>query len=98
MTPTLFVTGGVDSVDHQSGTVTLWLLGFDGLHTTSAAGLPDWMLRPDAKFQAQLDEESYRRQELSRAVWSEIEQQELGDLNEDEVLGVLDGLLGVGER
>jgi hypothetical protein len=83
----------VEAVDEATGTITLWLVGFMGLHTVRLADeMPDWMREAGAVFEGEISEESYRAQDLRGATWANIERQPFADLSEDEVLAEIDRL------
>jgi hypothetical protein len=87
----LFVTGGVEDIDAQNETITVWINGFSGLHKTQIADeMPGWMLRPGATFRAEISEESFRQQSLDGVTWAYIMPQEHTYLTEDELLDRLD--------
>jgi hypothetical protein len=59
------VSGGVEAVDEAGGTITLWLVGFTGLHTMRLAEeMPDWMREAGAVFVGEISEENYLAQDL----------------------------------
>lgn len=87
----LDVTGGVESVNAQEGTITLWLNGFPGLQTTPIADpMPGWMLRPGVSFRAEINQDHFRRQSVEGVTWFNIVPQEYTYLDEDELIDELD--------
>lgn len=53
-----FLSGVVDSIDAEQGTITLWMEGFDELQTVRIApSMPGWMLRPNAAFRTKILED-----------------------------------------
>ena len=87
----LDVTGGVEEVNAQDGTITLWLNGFPGLQTVPITdAMPGWMLRPGAAFKAQIPQEHFPRQSLEDVAWFNIVPQEYTYLNDEELIDELD--------
>jgi len=89
------VTGGIEGVQAEDGTVTVWLTGFNGVHTTPITDeMPGWMLRPGACFQARIPEENLRRGSLEGVVWLHVSAQPYTYLDEEKLLGQLLARLG----
>ena len=50
-----FISGVVDSVNAEQGTITLWMKDFDELQTVQIIpAMPGWMLRPEAAFRTKI--------------------------------------------
>lgn len=53
-----FLSGIVDSVNAEQGTITLWLEGFHELQTVQIVpSMPGWMLRPSAAFRTKIPDD-----------------------------------------
>src|SRR5579859_3837344 len=51
------LSGVVDSINAEEGTITLWMEGFEELQTVQIApSMPGWMLRPGAAFRTKIPE------------------------------------------
>jgi len=49
------LSGVVDSINAEEGTITLWMEGFEELQTVQiAASMPGWMLRPGVAFRTKI--------------------------------------------
>lgn len=87
----LDVTGGVEEVNTQEDSLTLWLNGFPRLQTVPIVDvMPGWMLRPGAAFKAQIPQEHFQQQSLENVTWFNIVPQEYTYLSEDELIDELD--------
>ena len=83
----VLVTGGVETVDADRRTISVWLSGFRGFHTTPITDeMPGWMLRPGACFRAHIPEENLRRQSLDDVAWVRVSAQAYTYLEEDKLL------------
>jgi hypothetical protein len=91
----VLVTGGVEGVDGANGYVTVWLTGFNGVHTTPITDeMPGWMLRPGACFQAHIPEDNLRRGNLEGVEWVHVSAQPYTYLDEEKLLERLSARLG----
>lgn len=84
------ISGVVDSVQAEQGTITLWISGFDELQTVPIDSLmPGWMLRSDVAFRAKIPYECERQRSLEGVVWGNIEPQQHTYLDEQELIDEL---------
>ncbi len=84
---TIFVHGGVEAIDTEADTITIWLNGFTGYHVTPVtADMPPWMLRRGAAFFAEIPEDNWRRRKLDGVVWLNVIPNPYGHMDEDEIL------------
>jgi hypothetical protein len=90
----VLVSGGIEEVDAEEGTVTMWLTGFKGFHSTPITDeMPGWMLRPGACFRAHIPEANLRRGDLEDAEWARISAQPYTYLDEERLLNLLSARL-----
>jgi len=90
----VLVNGGIEEVHAEESTVTVWLTGFKGFHTTPITDeMPGWMLRPGACFRAHIPEENLRRGNLEDVEWARISAQPYTYLDEEKLLELLSARL-----
>jgi hypothetical protein len=89
------ITGVVDSVDAESGQITLWLDGFDTLQTVPIVPvMPGWLLRPEAAFRTSIPRSCVRQRTLANNTsWGFFYAQEYVYLSEEEAFAELVHLL-----
>jgi hypothetical protein len=64
--PTWKMHGEVESVDNDNGLITLWLETHDGVYTVPiTADMPDWLLRPGAKFITAIPRKNVREKRIT---------------------------------
>ncbi len=91
-----FLSGIVDSINAEQGTITLWMEGFDELQTVQIApSMPGWMLRPGAAFRTKtpgdyIEEGRIRPDNID---WGIFRPQPYTYMNEEELLIELSNLL-----
>ncbi len=79
-------TGVVDSVDPESGTITLWISDFDELQTVPVSpSMPGWLLRPETAFRTFIPRECVRKRSLSHLYSGKFQPQDYTYLNEEEL-------------
>lgn len=78
------ISGVVEQVDAEQGTITLWMSGFDALQTVPIdPQMPGWMLRPEAAFRARIPYACEYNRSLEAVVWGRITPQEYTYLSEE---------------
>ncbi len=78
------ISGVVEQVDAEQGTITLWMSGFDELQTVPIdPQMPGWMLRPEAAFRARIPYTCEYNRSLEAVVWERITPQEYTYLSEE---------------
>ncbi len=78
------MSGVVEQVDAEQGTITLWMNGFDELQTVPIdPRMPGWMLRPEAAFRAYIPYACKRNRNLAGVVWGRIVPQQYTYLDEE---------------
>ena len=84
-----FVSGVVDAINTEEGTIRLWIDGFDELQTVPIApSMPGWLLRPNAAFFTKIPEK-YRAQrhiEPQACAWGTFYPQPYVYMTEEELL------------
>jgi hypothetical protein len=91
------ISGVVDSVQADQGTITLWISGFDDLQTVPIDSLmPGWMLRPETPFRAKIPFANKRRRSLADVVWGSFTPQQHTYLAEHELVQALSHIFGSG--
>ena len=96
-----FLSGIVDSVNAEQGTITLWLEGFGELQTVQIVpSMPGWMLRPGAALRTKIPV-SYVKDGIidpTNADWSIFRPQPYTYMSEEELLRELSNLLHEDDR
>lgn len=90
-----WLTGGfVESVDAESGTITLWLNSFHEAQTVPiTAIMPGWLLRPDVMFDTRIPRMCVRQRSLANVSWGGIYPGVYTYLSEVELLNGLHDIL-----
>jgi hypothetical protein len=87
------ISGVVEQVDAEQGTITLWMSGFDALQTVPIdPQMPGWMLRPEAAFRARIPYACEYNRSLEAVVWGRIMPQEYTYLSEEALVARLTDL------
>jgi len=88
--PTWIISGIVDQVNVIQGTITLWLDGFDKLHTVPITpAMPGWLLQPEAAFRTKIPYSCEEQRDLQDVIWEEFTPQEYTHLSDDELFAQL---------
>jgi len=91
-----FLSGIVDSINAEQGTITLWLEGFHTLQTVQITTLmPGWMLRPGAAFRTKVPDGYIDEGKIDPATtdWGFFRPQPYTYMSEEELLEELSNLL-----
>ncbi len=91
-----FLSGIVDSVNAEQGTITLWLEGFHELQTVQIApSMPGWMLRPGAAFRTKISDGYIDEGKIDPDTtdWGTFRPQPYTYMSEEELLEELSNLL-----
>ncbi len=81
------ISGIVESVQAEQGTITLWMNGFDDLQTISIDPLmPGWLLRPEAAFRAKIPFINKRKRTLEHVIWGSFTPQQYTYRSETELV------------
>ncbi|MBX0328584.1 SAM-dependent methyltransferase [Oscillochloris sp. ZM17-4] len=81
------ISGIVESVQAEQGTITLWMSGFDDLQTVPIDPLmPGWLLRPEAAFRAKIPFINKRRRTLEHVIWGSFTPQQYTYRSETELV------------
>jgi hypothetical protein len=83
------ISGIVDSIDAEHGTITFWLEGFRDLQTVQIVPtIPGWMLRPEAAFRTKIPRHYVKqgRIDSESADWGAFRPQPYAYMNEEELL------------
>lgn len=85
------ISGVVDSLDVENGTITLWMDGFDDLQTVPIVPvMPGWLLRPETNFRTSIPRACVRRRTLNNNTsWGFFYPQDYTYLNEEELFDQL---------
>lgn len=86
------LSGSVDSIDAEQGTITLWMEGFDELQTVRIVpSMPGWMLRPDAAFDTKIPRAYVRKDGIDpdSIDWGTFQPHPYTYLSEEELLDEL---------
>lgn len=87
---TWVISGVVDTVNANAGTITFWLDGFDKLQTVPITpAMPGWMLRPETAFRTKIPRECVQKRSLQDVVWGKFTPQNYTYLSEDELFDQL---------
>lgn len=90
------LSGIVDNINAERGTITLWLEGFDELQTVEIVpSMPGWMLRSGAAFRTKIPVEYVKAGRIApgNIDWGIFRPQPYTYMSEEEVLTELSGLL-----
>lgn len=89
------ISGVVDSVQAEQGTITLWMSGFDELQTVPIDPLmPGWLLRPEVAFRAKIPFSNKRKRTLDDVVWNAFTPQQYTYRDERELVQKLGLVFG----
>lgn len=81
------ISGIVESVQAEQGTITLWMSGFDDLQTVPIDPLmPGWLLRPEAAFRAKIPFINKRKRTLEHVIWGSFAPQQYTYRSETELV------------
>lgn len=86
------LSGVVDSIAAEEGTITLWMEGFEELQTVQiAASMPGWMLRPGAAFRTKIPEDFVEEGNIDRENidWGIFHPQPYTYMDQEELFGEL---------
>jgi hypothetical protein len=85
------ISGVVDSLDVESGTITLWVDGFGDLQTVPIIPvMPGWLLRPETNFRTSIPRACVRRRSLkNNTSWGYFYPQDYTYLSEEELFDQL---------
>lgn len=89
------ISGVVDSVQADQGTMILWISGFDDLQTVPIDPLmPGWLLRPEVSFRAKIPFNNKRKRTLEGVIWNDFTPQQYTYLDEASILRNLGSIFG----
>ncbi len=91
-----FVSGIVDSIHTDEGTITLWVKGFEELQTMRiTSSMPGWMLRPDVSFRTEIPRKYIKHGAIdaNSTAWGTFRPQPYTYLSEEELLEKFASLL-----
>jgi hypothetical protein len=91
-----FLSGIVDNVNAEQGTITLWLEGFHELQTVQITpSMPGWMLRPSAAFRTKIPDGYVDEGKIDPDTtdWGTFRPQPYTYMSEEELLEELSNLL-----
>lgn len=95
------LSGVVNSINAEEGTITLWMEGFDDLQTVQiTSSMPGWMLRPGAAFRTKIPRE-YVKDGFIRPDtidWGIFHAQTYTYMTEEELLAELSNILQEDDR
>lgn len=86
------LSGSVDSIDAEQGTITLWMEGFQDLQTVQIVpSMPGWMLRPGAAFDTKIPRAYVRKGSIDQDAidWGAFQPHSYTYLSEEEQLDEL---------
>ncbi len=95
------LSGVVDSINAEEGTITLWMEGFEELQTVQiAASMPGWMLRPGAAFRTKIPREHVKDGFIRPDTidWGIFHAQSYTYMTEEELLAELSSILQEDDR
>ncbi|MGB8344463.1 MAG: N-6 DNA methylase [Ktedonobacteraceae bacterium] len=84
-----FISGIVDSVNAEEGTITLWIKGFEELQTVRiTSSMPGWLLRPDIEFRTEIPRKYIKRGIIDATTneWGTFRPQPFTYMSEEELL------------
>jgi hypothetical protein len=91
------ISGIVEDVQAEQGTLSLWISGFDDIQTVPIDSLmPGWMLRPDTPFRAKIPFINKRKRSLDGVVWNSFTPQQHTYQDESELIQELSHIFGSG--
>lgn len=77
------ISGVVESIQPDEGTITLWLVGFDDLQTVLIAPpMPAWLLEAGVAFRTTIPYANKRARNLNQVVWGTFSRQPFSDWDE----------------
>ncbi|MBV9707815.1 MAG: N-6 DNA methylase [Chloroflexi bacterium] len=83
------ISGIVDSIDVEDGTITLWMMDFRDLQTVRIVPtMPGWMLRPEAAFRTKIPRHYVKQGRIDPETigWGVFRPQSYAYMNEEELL------------
>lgn len=87
---TFIVSGMVESVDRDAGTIAGFFDGVPGDFVARATPeMPEWMLQPDAAFRAEVDADALRRRDWDGLQWRNLSQREFVGMSESELIDAI---------
>lgn len=95
------ISGVVDSIDAEQGTITLWMEGFHELQTVQiVSAMPGWMLRSGAAFRTKIPRKFVKQGNIDRDTidWGIFQPQPYSYMNEEELLEELGNLLQADDK
>jgi type I restriction-modification system DNA methylase subunit len=98
---TWIISGIVDSINAEQGTITLWMEGFRELQTVQIVpAMPGWLLRPNAAFRTKIPHKFVRQGSINRDTidWGIFQPQPYAYMSEEELLEELGNLLQAGDK
>lgn len=95
------ISGVVDSINAEQGTVTLWMEGFRELQTVRIVSMmPGWMLRPNAAFRTKIPRKFVKQGsiEIDNVDWGTFQPQLYTYMDEEELFEELGNLLQADDK
>lgn len=95
------ISGVVDSIDAEQGTITLWIEGFRELQTVQIApAMPGWLLRPNAAFRTKIPRKFVKQGNIDRDTndWGMFQPQPYAYMSEKELFEELGSLLHADDK
>lgn len=95
------ISGVVDNIDAQQGTITLWVEGFRELQTVQIVpSMPGWLLRPNAAFRTKIPRAFVKQSRIDKDTvdWGMFQPQPYVYMNEEELFEELGSLLHADDK